>query len=264
MLRLSAGCLAAALVLSGCSTGSGNGAKNGPCVPVTLGSSAPSAGRSSGSAGTSAAVTVAPLTSLTAPQLAERAKAALLSAPSVRIAGSIARGGSAPTFRIDIGYAATGSSGTVSSAGYDFGIIARESTVWFRAPGTFWKQVRAGDDTGVRKVANKWLRGTSCDVGIKDYAGYASRINVVESLFANSKDVKFGERTTIDGIDSASLTDPSGTLYVAIADARPVRLVGVAGTDTAANTMTFTHYGTVPAPVPPPAAQSVDVSVFRR
>ncbi|MFI2454276.1 hypothetical protein [Streptomyces sp. NPDC019539] len=179
---------------------------------------------------------------LTARQIAEKAREALLGAQSVHITskGDLREPGS-PN-ELDLALDRSGNcAGTVSMG--DEGsveIIKRGATVWMKPDAAFWKnQVPGGGDTVKELVGDRYLRGTT-DNGLL--------------------------KTKVEGVDaiplSGNLAGRTITLYVATeGKPYPVRLV-VTSAGAAKATVDFTDYDKPVPTATPPADDTVDLSTL--
>ncbi|MEU4131698.1 hypothetical protein [Streptomyces wuyuanensis] len=209
---------------------------------------------------------------LTARQIAEKAREALVGARSVHITskGDLREPGS-PN-ELDLALDRSGNcAGTVSMG--DEGsveIVKRGETVWMKPDAAFWKnQVPGGGDTVKELVGDRYLRGTTDNGLLKGMTEVCDLDRFVDRLTGvptSDVDLTKGKKTKVDGVDaipvSGNLAGRTITLYVATeGKPYPVRLV-VTSAGAAKATVDFSDFD---EPVPtetPPAGESVDLSTL--
>ncbi|MEV0966138.1 hypothetical protein AB0J25_26765 [Streptomyces sp. NPDC049910] len=209
---------------------------------------------------------------LTARQIAEKAREALLDADSVRVTskGDLREPGS-PN-ELDLALDRSGNcAGTVGLGGEgSVEIIKRGETVWMKPDAAFWKNQVPGGGEAIRElVGDRYLRGTT-DIGLLrgmawvcDLDTFVDRLTGVPT---GAIPLTKGEKTEVDGVGAipvtGSLAGRTITLYVATeGEPHPVRLV-VAGTGAAKATVDFSDYDKPVPTATPPAGDSVDLNTL--
>ena len=190
-------------------------------------------------------------------EIVASARAALSSAGDVRIVG---QNDGADPFKIDMNYATNGSNGTFTTGGFDLQLRQVGDVVYLRGPDQFWKQQLTASPVALPKIAGKWVSGPADNAFVRQAAQITDIKLFATNLFAGTSDTKKGATTAIDGVPAIALDDPTGTLFVSAADARPLRLVG---TGTASGRRIDFSYGAVAPVGPPPAADTVDARTLK-
>ncbi|GBP99509.1 hypothetical protein SSP531S_09040 [Streptomyces spongiicola] len=209
---------------------------------------------------------------LTARQIAEKAREALLDAESVRITGEGDLREPGSPIELDLALDRSGNcAGTVGVGGEgSVEIIKRGETVWMKPDAAFWKNQVPGGGEAVRGlVGDRYLRGTT-DTGL--LRGIA-RVCDLDTFVDRLTDVPIGaipltkgEKTEVDGVGAIPVTGtPAGrtiTLYVAAeGEPHPVRLV-VASAGATKATVDFSDYDKPVPTATPPAGDSVDLNTL--
>ncbi|WP_351224632.1 hypothetical protein [Streptomyces sp. NPDC002133] len=220
-------------------------------------------------AGTAPAHAEDDIESLSAQQISDRAKEAMLSATSVHISteGDLRPAGS--TSELDLTMDRDGNcAGTVSTgAKGSVEIIKRGDTVWMKPDELFWKsQVPGAGEQAAELFKDRYLRGSTKDSMLKSMADVCDLDRLLNSI-ADSPDMKVpltkGGTTKIDGVDVITVTGKregrTTTMYVATeGEPYPVRLETTAGSAKAS--ITLSAYDEPVPSATPPADKSVDIS----
>ncbi|GFH34549.1 hypothetical protein [Streptomyces pacificus] len=209
---------------------------------------------------------------LTAPQIAQKAREALLDAESVRITGKGDLRGPGSPNELDLALDRSGNcAGTVGIGGEgSLEIIKRGETVWLKPDAAFWKnQVPGGGEALRELVGDRYLRGTT-DIGLLRGLAWVCDLGTFVDRLAgvplSGVPLTKGEKTEVDGVEAIPVTGGLGggavTLYVATeGEPHPVRLV-VTSTGAAKATVDFVDYDKPVPTATPPAGDSVDLNTL--
>ncbi|MGW2562781.1 hypothetical protein ACWCXB_26735 [Streptomyces sp. NPDC001514] len=207
--------------------------------------------------------------SLSAQQISDRAKKAMLSATSVHVSteGDLHPAGSVSKLDLTMdrdgncaGTVSTGAKGSVE-------IIKRGDTVWMKPDELFWKsQVPGSGQQAAELFKGRYLRGSTNDSMLRSMADVCDLGRLLDSI-ADSPDTKVpltkGGRTKVDGVDVIAVTGKRAgrttTMYVATeGKPYPVKLETTAGSARAS--ITLSAYNEPVPSATPPADKSVDIS----
>jgi len=214
--------------------------------------------------------------SLTAEQISDRARDALLAAKSLHLStrGDLGEPG-APT-SMDLSLDRDGNCAGAMRLGKEGSveIIKRGGTVWMKPDEAFWKsQIPGGGSAVAELIAGRYLKGSAGDSMLKGLAEVCDLDSFQKMLTDNPKiprtDPTKGKKTKLDGDDVIPLTTTSQgrklTMYVAAAGKPyPLRLqVEKSRTDSTPATVSFSDFDKpVPSKTPPPD-ETVDLSALR-
>jgi hypothetical protein len=244
---------ALAVLLSGCGGGNGGGTTATPAAAGTSASAAASSAPASADAADNG------VAALGADAILEKAKAALKTAKSFRIKGSVREEGQLIGFDMKASGADLVGSLTIGKAKAEVLRVGKKA--YLRPNQEFWKTSGAGakDAKAIATVVNgRWVVVAPDD---KDFAELFSIADVKTLLDVDGKLTK-GAVTTIDGHKAVALKETGadgGTLYVATeGEPYPLRLEGPAKADGA---LTFSDFGATFADLKlPPASQTIDLA----
>jgi hypothetical protein len=196
------------------------------------------------------------LSTLTAAQLLAKSGEALDAAEQIHVKGTGTDQGQ--QVAIDYSFAKTNSSGSITISGQKIELLAVDKVVYFRAPDSFWKQFAGPNAAAVLKVVSgKWIKVAAGDKNFDSFSGISDRAAFVKDFLTPEGAVKLGTPKSVNGVDCLALDAGSGdTMYVAKADARPIRQVSVG----ASKGLVDVTYDGVTEPTAPPAADVVDSS----
>lgn len=246
----------AAVALAGCSASS-----SGKGTPAAASGSSAASASSGGTAPSSASASGSGSSSQSVNELYLRARAALETAPSVRVAGTVVSGGASTS--LDLAYAKTGTSGSVTEAGTKIDLIVIKPSVYFKAPDDFWrKQLGTRAASVLPIVTGKWIKAPLTNPEFGKLGDAADKDKFVAQIFDNTTVAELSTTPgkTIDGHETIGLKDKDGsTLYIAKDDSRPLQIEPAANSKDSGK-ITFSQYGSAPEPTPPPAASTLDVS----
>lgn len=234
---------AASVILAGCSSAStGTGSSGAP-----------------GSSSSRASSTGSDIASLPAEQIVSKAIASLRSAKSFRVVGTVVEG--ADRTDIDLGLTDTGSAGTVAVSGTEIQVIVIGTDGYFKASDAAWRKLLAGRpnvEAIVQLLRGKWIKGSSSD---EQFAGLFSitKKSLVDGLAAEKGPFTKTATKVIAGQEAVGVTATDTTMYVSTKDGRPLETEPLSGS-TSSGKVTFTEYGAVPEPTPPPAEETIDGS----
>lgn len=208
--------------------------------------------------------------SLTARQIADKARQALLSTQSVHISstGDLRHPG-APN-ELDLSLDREGNcAGTVSmGAKGSVEIIKRGETVWMKPDAAFWKsQVPGTGEEAEKLFGGRYLRGSTNDSMLEGLADVCDLDTFLDQLTgAKNANIPLtkGAETEVDGTKAIPVTGQRAgrtlTMYVATEGKNyPVRLV-VTSAGAAKATVDFTDYDKPVPTATPPASDTVDLS----
>ncbi|MFE3656086.1 hypothetical protein [Streptomyces sp. NPDC059165] len=210
------------------------------------------------------------ITSLTARQIADEAREALLDARSVHISSTgDLRHPHAPD-ELDLSLDRAGNcAGTVSMGSKgSVEIIKRGETVWLKPDAAFWKSQVPGNGEEAHKLfGDRYLRGSTNDSVLEGLADVCDLDTFLDRL-TGAEDTQVpltkGAKTEVDGTPAIPVTGKHAgrtlTLYVATEGKHyPVRLV-VTSAGAAKATVDFTDYDEPVPTATPPASDTVDLS----
>ncbi|MEU8817559.1 hypothetical protein [Actinoplanes sp. NPDC048796] len=234
--------LASALALTACGSKDDTASGTKPAAPV---SAAPAA---------SSAPAASALDALTGEQILKKAQAALKSAKSYHVAGTMVDEGE--KISLDLKIAGTDTVGFLQMKGGKIELLSVGKQKFFRPNPGFWTQQLGNDGKAVAKlVGTRWVK---IDPSDKDTAAMFEITNMAETLTADGP-VKKTTTKVIDGKKAQGLTDSvdgsNGTLYVATeGEPYPLRLEGPKPADGSLN---FTEFGKTFTEIKAPAAADV-------
>ncbi|MGA4850783.1 hypothetical protein ACOBQB_32760 [Streptomyces sp. G5(2025)] len=168
--------------------------------------------------------------------------------------------------------------GTMKEAGgASLELVKRGDKVWMKPDATFWRtQVPGGDGKAAAELfKGRYIHGTTGDAMLKDVAEVCDLTEFQREIqdadaaedADDTKSLKKGDPTTVDGIDVIPLTETEdgkkNTMYIAT-EGKPYLVKSVERDDGDERTTTgFTDYGDpVPAGTPSPK-ESVDVAKLK-
>lgn len=253
-IGVSAIAVVSAVALAGC-----GGSSSGKGTPAAASGSSLANGSSGGNVTPSASGSGSSSQSVN--ELYLKARAALETAPSVRVAGTVVSGGASTS--LDLAYARTGTSGSVTEAGTKIDLIVIKPSVYFRAPDDFWrKQLGTRAASVLPIVTGKWIKAPLTNPEFGKLGDAADKDKFVAQIFDSTTvaELSITPGKPIDGNETIGLKDKDGsTLYIAKDDSRPLQ-IEPAATSKDSGKITFSQYGSAPEPTPPPAALTLDVS----
>lgn len=181
-------------------------------------------------------------------QVLDDAVAALKAAPSARAKGTASAG------NIDLSFAGTAVSGTISQAkGGPLQLVSDGSSVYVKGDAAFYQQFAGPDATKV--IGDKWIKA-----GANAFGGLSSftLASLADSLGKPKKLSDKTSTTVVNGQQAVVLTDDGDGSTVSVAltgDPLPLRV-----TNKAQNSqIDLTGYGSTRADAPPPASKVVDL-----
>jgi hypothetical protein len=231
----------AALLLTGCQSGSNSGGGGPTATPPSV---APSTAADNGVA------------ALPADQILQRADTAIKGATSYRISGDVKSAGQRATLEFQI----TGSdlSGSLAMGAAKAELLEVGGQKYVRLNEQFWSMI--GDPRKAkeltRSLGGKWAK---VPAGDKDLTGLFGAASIAE-LLDNGGKVTKGQAKEIDGVSAIGLLDNGpggGTLYVAtVGEPYPLRIEADVLTD---GDISFTDFGaSFPAIKAPADAEVAD------
>ncbi|MEU9097810.1 hypothetical protein [Streptomyces sp. NPDC048361] len=211
--------------------------------------------------------------SLTAQQIAQRSRAALLGATSLHMTakGDLGTSGASTSFDLTLdragncrGSVSLGPQGSVQ-------IVKRGSDVWLKPDAAFWKNEVPGRGAALAQlVGDRYLKGTTDDPVLRNSTDVCDLDTFRQSLTGATQQPNAGlikgKPAKVDGIAVIPVTGTQQgrtvTLDVAAAGTPyPVRItVAKAGAKTPDATVRFDGFDKPVPTATPPAAQSVDIS----
>ncbi|MET9365511.1 hypothetical protein ABZX93_31985 [Streptomyces sp. NPDC006632] len=213
--------------------------------------------------------------SLTAQQIAQRSRAALLGATSLHMTakGDLGTSGAASSTSFDLtldragncrGSVGLGPRGSVQ-------IVKRGSDVWLKPDAAFWKnEVPGGGSALASLVGGRYLKGTTNDPVLRTSTDVCDLDTFRQSIAGATQQpatgLTKGKPTTVDGVAVIPVTGTQQgrtiTLDVAATGTPyPVRItIAKAGAKTPDATIRFDGYDKPVPTATPPADQSVDIS----
>ncbi|MEP6598975.1 MAG: hypothetical protein ABJB98_05940 [Actinomycetota bacterium] len=228
------------------------------CGGSTGGNGTPASGAASSA--TASSGSGADLSSLTAQQLLDKAKAELAAAKSFRVTGNAISDGTAVA--VDMGFTAAGSAGSVTLGGAKIELRSIGQTMYFRAPDSFWrKQLGGKADVVLAVVSGKWIKTSPTDPRYADLGSFTSRQQFIDTLQgdASAGQMVKTDGKTIDGVDCLGLKNADSILYLAKDTARPIAAEPVPGTKDVGQAK-FSDYDAVPEVTAPPVAETIDAT----
>ncbi|MER6996750.1 hypothetical protein [Streptomyces sp. NPDC000410] len=209
---------------------------------------------------------------LTARQISEKAKKALLSAKSLHITTKGNLDDPEAATELDLTLDREGNcAGSVSTGGKgSVEIIKRGETVWMKPDEAFWKsQVPGRGEAAAKLFKDRYLRGTTDDSMLRGMAEVCDLDGILKSV-TGSSDIELaltkGRKTKVDGVEAIPLTgkraERTMTLYVATeGKPYPVRLNATVAGEAEAS-IAFSDYDEPVPSTTPPADKSVDLSTL--
>ena len=232
-----AGC--AALVVAGCGS---SGSSAGPATAgasVSVSRAASGGSKEPGSAA-----------------LVNSMQTSVRKASSVHVTGRLSRGGIPLT--VDLKVNRNGDmAGTISQNGAPAQILAVKDTIYVKATGAFLKEMKAPADA-CAAVCGKWIKLTAQQAG--QLTGDLSMKNLMTPLTTGQvpKLTETGS-TTVNGEQAFVLRAADGSTLDVSAASQHYPLQAATGGNPR-QTVTYTQWNAVPAPVPPPASQVLNAS----
>jgi len=179
------------------------------------------------------------------------ARRAATAAGSVRVAGTIDDSGQ--MISLDLSITGHGGGGTLTVHGTKVDIVRSGTSVYIRAPGSFYRSVGASKAAG-QLLDGRWLKAPVSTPQFGDFSQLTDLNKFVALALKPQGTVTKGAQTTIDGQKVIGLQDSKGrgVLYVATTGTPyAVEFKGVGGES---GTLKLTDWGSAHAPKPPPNA----------
>jgi hypothetical protein len=237
---------AAALLAAGCSgrttAGSGSPAAVAPSAPTPI-PSPPAADNG--------------VAALPADDVLVRARAALRTAPAVRIRGVVEE--RRERISLDIRYAGRDSSGVIGQRGQVFEFRRLGAVVYLKGDRRFW--LANGGEAVARLLTGAWLKVPMTDKELAGFTELTDLTKAAANLLPPAGTLTTGGRKVVGGVPAVGLDANAlagGTLYVATTG-RPYPLLIEAEPGSAGeNRLIFSEYGKRRPVTPPPADQVID------
>jgi len=141
------------------------------------------------------------------------ASAAIQSAQSVHVSGSVANGNAPVTLDLSL-VSGKGATGTMSENGLSFQIVAVDQTVYINGSEAFWRHF--GGSLAATLLDGKWLKAP--ETGQFATLAEVTDLNrLMSGLLAGHGTLTKGSQTTVNGYKVIPVSDAirGGTLYVA-------------------------------------------------
>lgn len=196
------------------------------------------------------------ISSLSAEQIVAKAKKAAVSAKVLRMQGEGTEAGQ--SFSVDMTYVGEDADGSFSIDGNQLNLRKVGGETFFKADDEFWKaQVGKDADQVIAVINGRWIK-TNGEADFADLIGFTDRETLLGDTLKAEGTVKKGKTKTVEGVECLGLDDTEGLLYVALDDARPIKIVP----KSSEGGMTFA-YDDAEAPKAPAASDVIDSAQFQ-
>ncbi len=208
-----------------------------------------------------ASSSAASLDGLSATQLRDRAKQALIAAKSFHLAGTTVSDGQPTT--LDMGFSEHGADGTVESSDVKITLRSVNGVVYFQAPDSFWEKELASSGNAAQVlplVSGKWVKVAPGDKNFSDFSTLANKQSFVDELTKDDSPSQTPSKApgkTINGVDTLAVQTSDAVLYVDKSNARPIRIESRGDTTGDTGALTFSLYDSVPDPQVPPSSDVI-------
>jgi hypothetical protein len=186
------------------------------------------------------------------------AKAAAMSASSVRVAGSLVSSGT--PFTVDLSFARNkGAKGSVSINGRAFDLVKTGDTIYIKGSDSFYQHF-AGSAIA-QLIHGRWIKASTSDKRFRSLAPLASISGLFAEISANHGKLVNDGKTTYKGQPVVAIRDVSDNskLYVA-ATGKPYPVALVGGNKRQSGAVAFDDWNK-PVSLSPPSG-AIDISQF--
>jgi hypothetical protein len=192
------------------------------------------------------------LTSKSAKQILDESLAAMKTAESVTLTGSITSNGAG--LGLDLDLTSTGAvGGSIDESNEKLDVIVLGSKDYLKAPAAFWESSGHLSSSQAAAIAPHWVAVPSASTSSFSSLSLAG---LSKSLSTNNGTLSKAGTKTINGESSIGVhSSKGGTLWVRSAgDPYPVAIIGALGTSSA--DVNFSNWNSAPLPVAPKGALS--------
>ncbi len=204
---------------------------------------------------TSSSTPAAPLSGLSADQIATRAIANLKTAATVRVTGDVSSSGQ--TYELDLTLVrAQGCAGTMAEVGTgSFKMVAIGDKVWIKPNREFWKKAGGADGAVLKLLSGKYLKVTASSQ-LGSLSGFCGTSQLAGSFGTSLGGLVKGKTTTISGQAALQIKDSGDSDSVFVSDtAKPELLQISAGSQ---GILDFTDYNSPVTLTAPRASETLD------
>ncbi|MFC5723448.1 hypothetical protein ACFP1Z_25110 [Streptomyces gamaensis] len=205
------------------------------------------------------------LQGLSAKEISEKAKQAMLSASSVRMKADITmeENGKPQAMKMDLALDTKGNcTGTISAEGAQLQVIGMGEKFWMKPDEAYFKNMGPEGEAVGELFKGRYLHGTVEDGDLKEFAEMCNlavvRKQFTEEAGSGGRWTK-GELTTLDGQSALPLANNEGKTVHVAATGKPY-LLKMSKTGEEAGTMTFTDWDKPVTVTAPAESESIDVS----
>jgi hypothetical protein len=206
--------------------------------------------------GTSSSSTAAaPLSGLSADQIATRAIANLKTAATVRVTGDVVSSGQ--TYDLDLTLVrAQGCAGTMAQVGTgSFKMIAIGDKVWIEPNRQFWEKAGGADAAVLKVLSGKYLK-VKASSQLGSLSGFCGTSELAGSFGTSPTGLVKGKTATISGQPALQIKDSGDSGSIFVSDTAKPELLQVSGGSQ--GNLDFTDYNSPMTLTAPPASETLN------